>query len=41
MRQPKPPVLDITRTPYVMTAHHCGIRSYNVAALVVYWNCET
>ena len=28
------------KTPYFMTAYHCGIRSYNAASLVVYWNYE-
>ena len=29
------------RTPYFLTARHCGIRSSNAASLVVYWNYET
>jgi hypothetical protein len=29
------------RTPYFMTAGHCGIRSGNAPSLVVYWNYET
>ncbi|MFH0946935.1 MAG: trypsin-like peptidase domain-containing protein, partial [Planctomycetota bacterium] len=29
------------RTPYFMTANHCGISSGNAASLVVYWNYET
>jgi V8-like Glu-specific endopeptidase len=29
------------RTPYFMTANHCGIRQGNAASLVVYWNYET
>lgn len=29
------------RTPYFVTANHCGIGSGNAASLVVYWNYET
>ncbi len=29
------------RTPYFMTANHCGIGSGNAASLVVFWNYET
>ncbi len=29
------------QTPYFQTAYHCGIRSYNAASLVTYWNYET
>jgi lysyl endopeptidase len=29
------------RTPYFMTANHCGIGSGNAASLVTYWNYET
>lgn len=28
------------RTPYFMTAYHCGIDAGNAASLVVYWNYE-
>jgi lysyl endopeptidase len=28
------------RTPYFMTAHHCGITSSNAASLVTYWNFQ-
>ena len=28
------------RTPYFMTAYHCGIRSGNAASLVTFWNYE-
>jgi hypothetical protein len=31
----------LDETPYFMTAYHCGIRSYNAASLVVYWNYQT
>ncbi len=29
------------RTPYFMTANHCGITSGNAASLVVYWNFQS
>lgn len=29
------------KTPFFMTAHHCRIRSYNAASLVVYWNYQS
>jgi hypothetical protein len=29
------------KTPYFMTANHCGISASNAASLVVYWNYET
>lgn len=29
------------KAPYFMTAYHCGIRSYNAASLVAYWNYQT
>lgn len=29
------------RTPYFMTAYHCGISSSNASSLVVYWNFES
>lgn len=28
------------KTPYFMTADHCGIQSYNSSSLVVYWNYQ-
>lgn len=28
------------KTPYFMTAYHCGIRSHNSASLVTYWNYQ-
>ena len=28
------------RTPYFMTAHHCGINASNAASLVTYWNFQ-
>jgi lysyl endopeptidase len=30
-----------SRTPYFMTANHCGISSGNAASLVVYWNYQS
>ncbi|MBU0638011.1 MAG: trypsin-like peptidase domain-containing protein [Planctomycetes bacterium] len=29
------------RTPYFMTAYHCGITSSNASSLVVYWNFQS
>jgi len=29
------------RTPYFLTADHCGVRNNNVASIVTYWNYET